>query len=96
MPILTNHIEALPESIFSEGRFFAQRRKGAKRCRVSKGFLCAFAGEIFSVELLFVQSAFVAQSESIFSGVVLRGFRKVMANEYAPCRSRLPLDQTYE
>jgi hypothetical protein len=30
-------------------------RKGAKRCRVSKGFslrLCAFAGEIFSEEIL--------------------------------------------
>jgi hypothetical protein len=29
-------------------------RKGAKRCRVSKGFslrLCAFAGEIFSVKI---------------------------------------------
>jgi hypothetical protein len=25
------------------GRFFTQRRKDAKRCRVSKVFLCAFA-----------------------------------------------------
>ena len=27
-------------------------RKGAKRCRVSKGFLCAFAGEILTVIIL--------------------------------------------
>jgi hypothetical protein len=37
---------------FARKVFFREgfSRKGAKRCRVPKGFLCAFAGEIFSVE----------------------------------------------
>jgi hypothetical protein len=31
------------QKLLSPGGFLAQRRKDAKRCRVSKGFLCAFA-----------------------------------------------------
>ena len=46
-------IKQLCPKVFSQKDF---SRKGAKRCRVSKGFslrLCAFAGEIFSVEHTF-------------------------------------------
>lgn len=31
------------ESVVCRREFLAQRRKGTKRCRVPKGFLCAFA-----------------------------------------------------
>jgi len=33
----------LREVVWGGRRFLAQSRKGAKRCRVSKGFLCVFA-----------------------------------------------------
>src|SRR5688572_21622362 len=43
------------ESLFSD-LCLSQRRKGAKRYRVFKGFLCAFAGDSLSADVLFVQS----------------------------------------
>jgi hypothetical protein len=50
---------ALHEKEFFPRRFLTQRRKGAKRCRVSKGFLCAFAPlreESSQSSILFVQA----------------------------------------
>jgi hypothetical protein len=44
--------ELCTKSIFPEKDVSRKGAKRAKRCRVSKGFLCAFAGEIFSIELL--------------------------------------------
>jgi hypothetical protein len=40
---LTSHKKILHKKCFMRGRFLAQRRKDAKRCRVAPVFLCVFA-----------------------------------------------------
>ena len=58
----------MPEKYVSARKFPTQRRKGAKRYRVSKGIslrLCAFAGEVFSTKRAPKAISIIAQALSL-------------------------------